>query len=257
MLNGLREPLLRAVSCRLETYDYARRFTGRKVVLIGPNSLLDTTDRERIADADVCVVMNKGMRMPAFQLAKELGVPVAYFHCLDPSPVWGGGPLSTYVLRRTGFHELFYPLDDQRLEANVERFHRTNSGLLPLRRVAKDVYAAMERTLEGFRPTSGFAIAASLAPVPGCRLYITGLTFYRKAYMPTYSAHLSDLASIKAQMEAHGVHHPDREYIAFTRLVEQHGVEVDAQLRTILSTPYAPLFYTAPGDERLVEEFEA
>ena len=239
-------------SRRLAVQGYASSFAQRRVVLIGPNCLLDDRDRERIAAADVCVVMNKGLRSAIYPEVERLARRVAYFHSLDLSERWGGGALDTRALRRAGFREVYYPLADPALARNVERFHSSNRGMLPLVQINEAVYADIQRALGGFRPTSGLAIIASLAPLPGCSLYVSGITFYRKAYMPDYAAHLQDLASIKAQLEGHGIHHPDREYLEFVRLRDAHGIQVDRQLEEILAVPYGPLFYTGPGDERLV-----
>lgn len=253
-VRNFRDLVIRGLSRRLETFDLAAHFADSRVVLVGPNCLLDARDRAKLAEADVCLIMNKGRSMAIYPEVVRLSKRIAYFHCLDENYYWGGGPLDTRELKRAGFRELFYPLADGRLEHNVEQFHRKNRGLLPLRRVARPVYDAIERRLAGFRPTSGLAIISALAPVKGCRLYVTGITFYRKAYMPEYSSHLLDLASIKRQMEGHGVHHPDREFLEFARSRRQYGIEVDAQLEAILSAPYAPLFYTEPGDARLVRD---
>lgn len=250
----LRDRAIGAISRWRETSDYSSAFENRKVVLIGPNSLMDDTDRARITGSDVCVVMNKGRRMAIFPQVQQLAKRIAYFHCLDPDERWGGGALDTAELRRAGFKELFFPLADVRMEPWVESFHRGNRGLVRLRRIDPRTYAEIERDLAGFRPTSGLAIASSLARIPGCTLYITGITFYRKAYMPEYSSHLLDLASIKRQMEGHGIHHPDREFIEFLRLKQLHHIEVDAQLDAILKAPYQPLFYTDPGDDRTVHD---
>lgn len=252
LLRVLRDRSIRTISRWLETNDYSSSFADARVVLLGPNCLFDEQDRARIADADICIVMNKGRNLAIYPAVKALCGKIAYFHCLDENSLWGGGPLDTVELRRAGFRELFFPLADMRMEINVEQFHAKNRGLLPLRRIAKSVYADIERRLAGYRPTSGLAIIGSLAAVKGCKLYVTGITFYRKAYMPEYSSHLLDLESIKRQMEGHGIHHPDREFIEFMRLKRAHDIEVDAQLEAILALPYAPLFYTDPGDERIV-----
>ncbi len=234
-----------------QLHDYAPAFRDAKVVVIGPNCLLDERDRSHIAAADVVVVMNKGRRLRIYPELVRLARRIAYFHCLDLSDQWGGGPLDTSELRKAGFKEVFYPLADERLQKNVHDFHANNTGWLTLRRIAPTVYRDIERSLGGFRPTSGAAIVGSLAMIPGCRVYVSGITFYRKAYMPEYASHLQDLTSIKQQMESHGVHHPDREFIAFMRLKEQYAIEVDEQLEAILQAPYTPLFYTDPGDDRI------
>jgi hypothetical protein len=235
----------------MEAYDYAPMFRDSKVVVIGPNCQLDAKDREYIAAADVVVVMNKGRRLRIYPELVRLARRIAYFHCLDLSDQWGGGPLDTKELRKAGFREIYYPLADEILNNNVHAFHLANTGRLKLRRIAPSVYQDIEQSIGGFRPTSGLAIAASLARIPGCTLYVSGITFYRKAYMPEYASHLQDLASIKEQMEAHGLHHPDREFIAFMRLKEEFDIHVDEQLEAIIKAPYAPLFYTRPGDARI------
>ena len=236
----------------VETYDLGSAFQHTRVVVIGPNCQMDQRDREHIDAADVCIVMNKGRRMGIYPELQRRAKRIAYFHCLDESERWGGGPLDTLELKRAGYKELFYPLADAELEHNVWDFHFGNQGMLKLRRIEPALHAEIVRSLGGFRPTSGLAIASALARTKGCRVYVSGITFYRKAYMPEYAAHLQDLASIKEQMEAHGVHHPDREYLEFMRLQQTYGIEVDHQLEAILRAPYTPLFYTAPGDERLV-----
>lgn len=236
----------------LEEHDYSPAFRNTKVVVIGPNCQLDDRDRSHITAADVVVVMNKGRRVRIYPELVRMARRIAYFHCLDESDRWGGGPLDTRELRKAGFKEVFYPLADDRLSKNVQEFHANNRGCLKLRRIAPAVYHEIEQSIGGFRPTSGLAIASSLARIPGCTVYVTGITFYRKAYMPEYASHLQDLASIKEQMEEHGVHHPDREFIAFMRLKEQYNIQVDEQLEAIIKAPYTPLFYTNPGDDRIV-----
>ena len=237
-----------------ESSDYGPWFRGKKVVLVGPNCQYSERDRCRIKDADICIVMNKGRRLAIYPELLRSARSIAYFHCLDTNYFWGGGPLNTLELKREGLSAVYYPLADPRIEYNVDSYHRANVAMLPLRRVDRRLYGEVERRLGGFRPTSGLAIAASLAPLAGCRLYVSGLTFYRKAYAAEYATHLQDIASIKEQMEGHGVHHPDRELVEFIRLRKEHGVEVDEQLEAILSAPYVPLFYTDEGDDRMVRE---
>jgi len=248
--------LLNSVRIRYSRYvqenDYSPAFRNAKVAVIGPNCQLDARDRTHIAAADVVVVMNKGRRLRIYPELVALARRIAYFHCLDLSEIWGGGPLDTVELRKSGFKAVFYPLDDDLLSRNVHEFHANNRGWLKLRRIAPEVYQDIQTSIGGFRPTSGLAIASSLARIPGCTLYVSGITFYRKAYMPEYAAHLMDLASIKEQMELHGVHHPDQEFIAFMRLKEQYNIQVDEQLEAIIKAPYTPLFYTNPGDDRIV-----
>lgn len=240
------------ISRAKERKDYTAFFRGKNVVLVGPNCLMAPDDRKRMAAADVVVVMNKGRRMAIYPEVVRTSRRVAYFHCLDTSEVWGGGRLDTEELRQAGFDRLFYPLADARLEENVVRFHRSNRGRLPLWRVDRSIYDDLELRLNGFRPTSGLAIASSLARIEGCELHVCGLTFYRRPYASEYAGHLTDLASIRRQMEGHGLHHPDREFLEFIRLKKEHAVTVDDQLASILAVPYAPLFYTDPGDHRLV-----
>ena len=235
----------------VQEHDYSQVFKDSKIAMIGPNCQLDARDRAHITAANVVVVMNKGRRLRIYPELVGMARRIAYFHCLDESDRSGGGPLDTGELRKAGFKEVFYPLDDDRLFKNVHEFHANNRGWLKLRRIAPSVYQDIEQSIGGFRPTSGLAIASSLARIPGCTLYVSGITFYRKAYMPEYASHLQDLASIKEQMEAHGVHHPDREFIAFMRLKEQYKIQVDEQLEAILKAPYTPLFYTDPGDDRI------
>lgn len=224
-------------SRRRENYHAEDYFAGKAVVIVGPNFMRDENLVARIADADVLAVVNNGYLTPAFQALKSHAEKVVLFHSL-------GMHVSTRHLRKEGFRELFYPLNEQCIEHDVSRFHMRNGSWLPLYRIAKASYVELQATLQGYRPNLGYAAIWTIVR-GGCRsLYISGIDFLRYAYSSDYQDGVRSLAEKIDQFERYGCHNPDADLDSFRQLIKDHPVvECDAILTDILSRPTARLFY--------------
>jgi len=223
-------------------------FTNKSLVIVGPASEIDETVLSRIIAADMCIVINKGYRMSSFELIRKNAKKMVIFHCLDQNEQSGGGIIDSWELRNKGFHEIFYPLNDDRFQINIDTFHKENRSLLKLVQVDRAFYDDVKCAIGGFTPNTGAAAIYLTSAAPGAKVYVHGITFYRTAYLEEYAPHLESLSGTIQMIETYGNHNPDLEFLYFRSLVVKRNLEVSDEMRKIMDQPYVSLFYTSNND---------
>jgi hypothetical protein len=236
--------LISLMSRRGETFQSKEGFRGKKVVIIGPSSELCPTLVEKVKNADILVVVNKGHRSPVFAVLKQYAKTSVLFHCLDVSEKTGGGQLNSIQLRTKGISAIYYPLHEERYFDNIELFHKANFALLPLRRITAADYTTLKRSIKGFTPNTGFAAIWLIAHSSCKTLYVSGINFMRLPYGANYHAHLADHSDVIKLIEQYGNHNPDLDFESFRMLcTTKPNVQPDDALALLLSQPTEYLFY--------------
>ena len=235
--------LINFLSKKMETLDASEYFSGKNVVLIGPNSEPFDEIVTQVKKADILVVINKGHRSKQFVELRPFAKEIVLFHCLDLSEETGGGGFSTIELRKKGFHAIFYPLCEDRFSDNISQFHRRNFSLLRLHRISNESYKTLQSTILGYTPNSGYAAIWSIAKGNCASLYISGINFMRNPYLSNYHSHLTNHQAAISLIEQYGNHNPDLDLDSFRELYKNHNIQVDNTLTEILSRPTERLFY--------------
>lgn len=241
----LPEALIKRLSKLRSSSNAKEYFKNKSVVIVGPASEIDETVLSRIKAADMCIVINKGYRLKSFELIRKLAKKTVIFHCLDQNEQTGGGRIDSWELSQKGFQTVFYPLNDDRFQENIEMFHKENRSLLKLVQVDKSFFNDVKCAIGGFTPNTGAAAIYITSAAPGAKVYVHGITFFRTAYLEEYAPHLESLFGTIKMIEAYGNHNPDLEFLYFRSLVMKRNIEVSDDLRKIIDQPYVPLFYTS------------
>lgn len=228
-------------------------FTNKSVVIVGPASNIDEALLSKIEMADVCILINKGYRLSSFEQIKKTAKKIILFHCLDQNELTGGGKINSWGLRLKGFQAIFYPLNDDNFQVNIDTFHKENKSLLKLVRVNKSFYTDVKCSIGGFTPNTGAAAIYVASAAPGAKVYVHGITFYRTAYLKEYAPHLESLSATIKMIETYGNHNPDFEFLYFKSLVLKGNIDVDDELRKIIDQPYVPYFYKSQKEKDVAQ----
>lgn len=240
--NRLLKYYLKLLSYFIISFEFIEYFNNKDVVIIGPNTVYDTSLINEVTNSDVIVFINKGYRLSFFKEIKKKAKEVVLFHCLDQSEVSGGGKFNSLQLRALGIKKIFYPLHLPNSEIFVKKFLLKNFFILKLYQIEKHYYQKLEDKLNGFRPNTGFAAIYLISKAKNVSLYITGINFMRNNYINNYRS-FSNIDSVIKFIEKAGNHNPDEDLLLFYELYKNGNIKVDNELKKILQMPFKRLFY--------------
>lgn len=234
---------IKVLSKTRESFDAINYFSGKSVVIVGPGSDIDEDLLKKVRLADICVLINKGYRLNSFPALRDASKKIVLFHCLDQREDVGGGKIDSIALKMDGFSEIFYPLNDESIEYQVDDFHRHNFSLIKLYRVEKKFFSDIRHEIGGFWPNTGAAAIYITSAAQNSSVYIHGITFYRTPYVDQYATHLKSIIETIKFIETYRVHNPDLELLYLKRLLRSRNIQLSRQLQEILDQPYFPYFY--------------
>jgi len=215
-------------------------FDGKRVAVVGPASSAFNTGRGKFIDGfDVVVRMNKSpfvVDKGAFVI--DIGARTdVLFHCFHENPVGGGGPIDFGLYDRAGIKYVVNPRNEFTGLRNTFNFYKkylqpTTTYLLPRR-----IYDQISKSVEPYRPTTGYSALSAILLSSATELYVTGFTFFKTAYGEGYRDEMREAAQAQKFIEGVGLHNPDSELQGFKRILAHNNcgsVVLDAELSDIL-----------------------
>jgi len=217
------------------------RFAGKRIAVVGPASSAFQTGKGAYIDSfDLVIRINKSaLTVDAGKHPTDIGSRTdILFHCFLENLHSGGGPLDFAMYERQGIRFVINPRYEWSGVRNSFNFYKRYRTAQPTYLLSRKLFGKINRSLGGYRPTTGYSALYALLESDFAELYITGFTFFKTAYGDGYRDDMKGANQARAFMEGVGLHNPDAEFGEFKKLLAKHpgkNIRMDDELRNIVA----------------------
>lgn len=195
-------------------------FVNQRVVVVGPaDTATSLLSGQEIDEYDIICRVNRGPSQAA-SMDGQVGTRTdVWFHCLHEDPIHGGGKLNYDIIKAQSVKYIAFPLHG----ADVDKYYlraRSRHRTIPIYRTAPAAYRDLMSRYKHKRPTTGLASLAFLLTQRVSELCITGFTFFKTPYMPSYRPEATSDSIVKLAT-ASGNHAVDDELIVFLDVLKK------------------------------------
>jgi hypothetical protein len=214
----------------LRVEEFTEFVSGKRVALVGPSAhILDMSQKDLIDGYDVVIRLNKAVPVvPGTEDSVGTRTDILMTG-LDPK--WCA-PWKVDLWLSSGVEWVVCPYGSRHpFQRLIKKFVVFNEGRIKFRHSNTQEFKKRERAL-GSRPNTGFAAMWDLLNFPITELYITGISFFRTGYVPSYSK----LSAKGLRHAAEGKAHKQEPQIEeFLRMLEEDSrINPDEYLQNIV-----------------------
>lgn len=223
-LSGVKRLLIISFNKITSRKKFSLEFLKNKTVaIVGPaNSLFDEEKGDYIDRFDIVVRINNSINNLNFELYQKYSgkKTTILFHGLDESPKVGCGKVTPTFWKKMGVEFVFYPLNEKKIEGNLENYFYMNSRHLPIMQINKVFYQEIVHSLNNYRPSTGFAALYIILQAQFKELYITGFTFFKTPHIKGYREEVENHNEAIELIKKFNIHNPENEFQLFSKMVK-------------------------------------